>query len=200
MKQLFYNLVLVFFVFAASVTMQSCTKDADDDPNCDNQIQNYYFDDKEKAQLLFMNTNFFSMRNSAGDSIFYLQSIKNTFTTYKFQRYVNPACGNKGTDIYYEAFNTTYKCNNQDSIEMKVYKETFSVSIHIRNTNFNFIYWDLSNKNYEFLKLFDSLEIRGKMYFLVNEIVSSTDTLYINKNEGVLKIVLTQPYLKLERL
>lgn len=188
-----------------TATFTSCNLFPKEEPiDCPSQTEYYYLDAEAKAQIPYKGYDTIRMVSNTGDTFNFIGTIKKPFTTQSFELYGNPACGNNGTTKVYEAYKLLFEDSVRNkTISVEQLKEGSELRIEHNKSLYIFSYYDISNKLFKDIITHDSLIINSKIYFLVSEFPSVKDSssrLFINKKNGILKIITNNNTETLEKL
>lgn len=204
MKTLLYSTILVCTGLISLFILQSCQRpDGSDDKPCVSTTENYYLSDAEKNTLPYTGFDTLRMVSNLGDTIQCIGKGKQTFYINELQKYANPACGNTGTEKYYEACKMTFKdsTKNIEIVTVTYFRNiindkiglTRDIETTFRGAKYHIPVSHLSNRDvYSYIG--DTL-LYGKKYSSLNMITRSfpTDTnshILISKSRGLIQIQL----------
>ncbi len=135
------------------------------DEPCVNRTENYSLKESDKSSLPYTGFDTINMVSNLGDTIHCIGTGKRSFTTYKFEPYSKPSCGNTGVENYYEA----YKIIHSDSVK----NIEIVISLYFKHTVLN-------------EELDSDFEIKLKsqsIYFYTNQISNPKAQIYIGNVE-----------------
>ncbi|MES2559134.1 MAG: hypothetical protein V4590_05305 [Bacteroidota bacterium] len=185
----------------ALLLLQSCTED--DGSGCGElQTETYNLSEADKAQIPYTGFDTIKMASNAGDSIACIGAGKQYFTTSEYVPHINPDCAGKGgTKTTYDGYIINFngkadidniKIRHSGKLPYKNGSLPNCVLFSFHGKNFYIADYDISSKRLS--TFIGSGMVNGKLYENIsrvnNEANDTTSYLWLNKNDGILKISL----------
>jgi hypothetical protein len=132
--------------------------------------------------------------NQSRDTETYIGTALQKFTTEQLKMNSNPDCGSEGqSKIIYDNQRITLNGTGNKKIELLMSMDNSKMFVSFGSAKFEFFCLDISNRNFPTNVTFDSIALETGTFYNVTIFggtTKSSDKLYINKTEGIVRMVL----------